>query len=488
MSSPIKEIIDGGTGTGKTYYSIDKVKKLSSSFCYLAPCRQLVYESFKNYKEAHSLLSTGEIKVNSEDGSNTSMFGVYESFNKSMINRFDSIIIDEAHFLQDVERGEILNYIVENFKGNIFLVSATRNFKKIKGFEIKTLKPLAKFTKKEIGESEFFERVEAGEPSIIFRKYMGDCGDDGGVPIHAGIISDDRFKAQIDFTEGRISLVETTNVIAQGLNFPATNILIEYNEYDTEEIILQKIGRLGRFGLTDENSVLTYCLRQEKPRKIKKNKKINNYNKKNIVSYDKNSNFVREIKEIYKLNKIILDKIVNYLNEKKVREFEAPNSFHFLKYSSDKYELDNILKVLNKFDLDITGISKYNINTCELLFRMELAKINLKKLLLGEKIEEKPQKKPKEEISWYFEDENFIAGLADLYDLQPREVQIFFNNKKIKESQAPHTRFISNQDKFFEIKKNHIYDFIKYFNLDLSLFEKDLNKQFYIDLDKSIEA
>ncbi len=176
------------------------------------------------------------------------------------------------------------------------------------------------------------------------------------------------------------------------------------------------------------------------------------------------------------------------MNEKKVREFEAPNSFHFLKYSSDKYELDNILKVLNKFDLDITGISKYNINTCELLFRMELSKINLKKLLLGEKIEEKPQKKPKEEISWYFEDENFIAGLADLYDLQPRDVQIFFNNKKIKESQAPHTRFISNQDKFFEIKKNHIYDFIKYFNLDLSLFEKDLNKQFYIDLDKSIEA
>jgi len=53
----MKKIIEGKTGSGKTYYSINKAKELGL-FAYVAPCRQLAYEIFIDYSSKDDKLST----------------------------------------------------------------------------------------------------------------------------------------------------------------------------------------------------------------------------------------------------------------------------------------------------------------------------------------------------------------------------------------------------------------------------------------------
>ena len=263
-------IIDGETGSGKTYKAIKKAKEIGN-FIYLAPCRQLVYETFMKYRDLKDNITTGEVSSSFEI-ENNNIFGVYES--KINFKKYRSIIIDEAHFLNDEERGFLLKTIIEKNKEthNIFLVTATRNFRILKGFKILKLKSLYNFKKKQVSIGEFYKRLNAGEPSIIFRRTIRSCGYDGGVEITSKTPAHERLKHQIAFGKGEIKLIECTNVLAQGLNFPATNILIEKNFYDTDETILQKIGRLGRFGVTNKDALLTYSIYGNVNKKIKKSK------------------------------------------------------------------------------------------------------------------------------------------------------------------------------------------------------------------------
>ena len=262
-------IIEGATGSGKTFYSISESEK-KGKFCYLAPCRQLVYETALKYGNLKtSSISTGEVKIKSEN--EKQLFAVYETSFK--VTDFSSVILDEAHFLIDEERGGKLQEILSECKKeniDLFLVTATRNFKKEKGWKLVQLKEIQKFKKLSVSYNEFWSRVKEGVPSIVFRKYKNDCGNDGGVPITADTPASERLQAQLDFAKRKIKFIETTNVLAQGLNFPAQNILIEYNGWDNTEVILQKIGRLGRLGFNKEEEKLTYCVSSFSEKIIKK--------------------------------------------------------------------------------------------------------------------------------------------------------------------------------------------------------------------------
>lgn len=343
-------IIEGETGSGKTYFSIKKAQELGT-FCYLAPCRQLVYETYIKYKDEFSSLSTGEIKITANKPKN--LFAVYESYS-NIKSEYDTIIIDEAHFLNDWERGRIISNIIDNFTGNIFLVTATRNFKKIKGFTIIKLKSLAKFVKREINYDMFWARVKSGEPSIIFRKYAGNCGNDGGAVITADTLPHERLQTQLDFTTGRINLIECTNVLAQGLNFPATNILIEYNGYDTDEVIKQKIGRLGRFGVTDTTKVLTYCLCLNSSKiKIKKSDRLKEFNS-NSVNSEYYESIVNDIvKSIVKKYQITSPQdyfsMLDFWENKKLKYHELFP--HINMDTFPKYSIPHIIEFCDKFGL-----------------------------------------------------------------------------------------------------------------------------------------
>jgi superfamily II DNA or RNA helicase len=329
----MKLVIDGETGSGKTYFAINKAKEIGS-FIYVAPCRQLVYETAIKYGTPKDTITTGEVKITGQEN----IYAIYESLNHIDLNAFNTLIIDEAHFLTDCERSNILLEAIDKFTGNIFLVSATRNFKIPKGYKLIKLKALQKFKKKRITESKFLDRVKAGEPSIIFHKYKGACGNYGGYEIHADTPADERLQLQIEFAKGDITLIETTNVLAQGLNFPATNIMIVYNEWDTDEVIIQKIGRLGRYGIHSENQELTYCL-SYKPTKISKKEIKKNEKKDNNLD---ETAFKAVIKEEYR------DEILEDL--RRLPRHEVNFSFYHNK-NTDQYIFNYI------------SINKYNVKT-----------------------------------------------------------------------------------------------------------------------------
>lgn len=284
------KLITGATGSGKTYFAINEAKK-KGKFLYLAPCRQLAYEVIQDYGTLADSLSTGEVKMKGESCGN--MFAVYESGED--ISGYDTLIIDEAHFLADEERGANLYHKIRIAKCldiDVMLLTATPSVdfeyisKKLK-VEIEELElpSVGKKPIKEIDEFEFIERTQAGIPSIYFCKYSSDCElaaiIDAKKGIKTGYITADtppslRLETQNKFRSGEITLVYCTNVLAQGLNFPASNILIEYNSYDSEELILQKLGRIGRPYHCKEE-VATYCLSElpsnnleKKPVQIKK--------------------------------------------------------------------------------------------------------------------------------------------------------------------------------------------------------------------------
>ncbi|MCK9545024.1 MAG: DEAD/DEAH box helicase [Novosphingobium sp.] len=277
-----KIIITGETGSGKTYKVINEICK-GEKFIYIAPCRQLVYESFIEYSNENDTLSTGEVHING----NGSLYAVYESISiENDYKEFNSIIIDEAHFISDSDRGGHLSEIIKKFKDkkNIYLVTATDSIDRRHFKDFESIHLISKFKvpkKKEVSGEMFWENIEKGKKTIIFCNSISDSfslsealKNNGykSLAINSTISPSERLKNQYDFMKGDIQVVCATNVLAQGLNFPAENIYIPKDMWDTEEMIVQKLGRLGRPFLSDSEEV-HYCIEYaEIPKKLKKKK------------------------------------------------------------------------------------------------------------------------------------------------------------------------------------------------------------------------
>jgi late competence protein required for DNA uptake (superfamily II DNA/RNA helicase) len=343
-------IITGKTGCGKTFFSISEAKKLGK-FAYLAPCRQLCYEIYIDYGFVDvDTLSTGEVKM----GTGGNLFAVYESIRlEDLKNNYQTLIIDEAHFLTDEDRGGHLFDLIEEAKKleiNIFLVTATKNFSKLRGFELVELQPIKKPPLfKKINYNEYCNRRAIGVATIQFLKYSSNAD------LSADTLPSDRLQIQLDFRSGKKTFITSTNVLAQGINMPCENMLIEYNAYDSEELLLQKLGRLGRLGFSNSD-IVTYCYYEKKSDLKIKNKKINKKKKSRVVTLEETS---------------------NGLNWHGVtcQDFEIPKKFileyKFIKYSKPffedckrvykeftKYQQDFVDSALNILDIESEKIKK----------------------------------------------------------------------------------------------------------------------------------
>lgn len=253
------------TGTGKTYQFFNRYG--SKKFLAIFPCRQLSYEAYLKYwnKQTDSLINW---EVHYEPSELKNMFAVYENANIENIKNYDVIFIDEFHFITDEERGINLVSIIE--KANelgiqVVWATATQNvdeddLEKLQ-FAIEELKPFYKIPKKvEIDHEQFVANATKGMSSIVFVRYTPSEEDrvywknmtwllDHEVAIvSASTRPAERLQNQLLFEKWEIKLILATNVLAQGLNFPAQQVMIYYNPYDSGEIILQKIGRLWRYG------------------------------------------------------------------------------------------------------------------------------------------------------------------------------------------------------------------------------------------------
>lgn len=276
-------LFTGGTGSGKTYTFFDRNK--DKNFLALFPCKQLVYETYMDYSikdeknVSLSSLFTGEIIHRVKNGRGA--FAVYESSKGLELRDYDSLFIDEFHFISDIERGSLLYELIvesQRLKIPVFGATATNTLKEGElekiNMVVEELEPYKKPPeRKEIGWDTFYKNIREGMSTIIFSKKTPDKGKDRyaleyDIPeekiavISASTVSPTRLMDQIAFRNGEKTLVICTNVLAQGLNFPARQVMIEYNEYDSPEIIIQKLGRLGRPAFFDDCDEVYYILRK----------------------------------------------------------------------------------------------------------------------------------------------------------------------------------------------------------------------------------
>ncbi len=264
----------GGTGCGKTYKAVTE----HPNALIAVPTRQLAYEVYLDYDQVDEL-HTGEVHITGAQ----SCVCVYENLSARMIERYDYLIVDEAHFINDDERGvNLLRHIIEALAIGlpVILLTATdtisAELKARLNIRTTALKPFKKVEKVELNSLEQVkELAQEGKNILVFTKYMPskedvvEYADLLGVPaeksamISANVPTSERVLSQIRFKSGDIQLMVSTNVLAQGCNFPADIVIIEYNEYDSWELVNQKIGRAGRPNLCDKG----YFLLTEVPEK-----------------------------------------------------------------------------------------------------------------------------------------------------------------------------------------------------------------------------
>ena len=277
------EMLVGETGTGKTYTAIKSVAG-NGPFVIAVPTRQLAYEIFIDYKEVKSI-RTGEV---THGNLSDNIVVVYENLNKEIVEQHNSVLIDEAHYLNDYDRGGLLleNVLTAiNLNKKVMFMTATDSLsKKLKQkLHVAThqLKPFCKINRKRIMNKNDFLKIAKGQKTLVFCKYTPDwsdkeyyarlfnVNDDNIALLSANTPTSERVKMQYQFKNPKSSLqvVVTTNVLAQGVNFPAKCALIEYNEWDEWEIVQQKIGRVGRPGYDNTDS---YYYLQNLPSKTKK--------------------------------------------------------------------------------------------------------------------------------------------------------------------------------------------------------------------------
>lgn len=257
------KLYSGAPGCGKTFKAVTE----ATSFVIAVPCRQLAYEIYWDYKKV-SRIDTGEVHM----GDVGNQVCVYENLPYGVVVQ-DTLIVDEAHYLNDPERGGALfeKILLNKQAGKeIIFLTATDTLsdevKEVLEVEETELPPFGDVPEKvELEFDAFCEKVKAGMTAIVFTKYMpsesdlshyAECfgiGEDDIGMLSANTPSFERVKTQFDFKRGVVQVVIATNVLAQGLNFPAQGVLIEYNEWDDWEIVTQKLGRVARplFGLRE---------------------------------------------------------------------------------------------------------------------------------------------------------------------------------------------------------------------------------------------
>ena len=273
------KIISGSTGSGKTYRSINLAKELGR-FIYCSPTTALTLDTYDQY--ADHKFDRIVVRGNSAGGRERHLFTNYQSVaNMQRLDAYQTVIIDEAHHLGGDWQQQIASIIHEAVAQglNVLLITATLNFKPSMmieweefNFEVFPLESKATFPIERISESEFWERVKSGIPSIGFRKFKGDCEsispytelEERDQPEFRSVTSSNTpfevLETCRNFNALRGErLLLSTKTLGQGVNLSCENLLIEFNEWDTPEDRRQMIGRLGRMGLTKQGTRLTLC-------------------------------------------------------------------------------------------------------------------------------------------------------------------------------------------------------------------------------------
>lgn len=363
-------MITGDTWSWKTYHAL---KNYPWSFAYLAPCKQLVYEVFQDYGNKNTHLHTWDVHLKGAEN----FMWTYEAFSVDQVKDFDRIIIDEFHYFADYERwGHLKDIIDEAKKQNklVLWLTATPNLDEsilhayaISKLHLKAWKKVP--DKKEIEYEQFLENARNWASSIYFSKYTPSeytkaefvkllwINEDQIAILSASDTGMERIRVQNGFRNGSIRFLICTNVLAQWLNFPTTNVAIEYNEWDGREVIDQKLWRLGRPSFSDGVDEVYYALHykpdRSKHKKLKHKELMftnhtdispdllsNNYHPHEMITRDRLCWWYREFKYCYNSVKELIE-TKNYYEDETLESL-LYSAFNFLE--DDRKKLAKFLR------------------------------------------------------------------------------------------------------------------------------------------------
>lgn len=416
------QIITGETGCGKTYKAINDEIDAGRRFAYIAPCRQLAYESYRYYADsAVDTLTSGEVKINPQAHGN--LYGVFESVSPDMLKDFDTLIIDEGHFVNDPERGQELLSLIAKCREqdiNIKILTATQTFQ-LNDFEQIKLPARYKVPeKKEIDFETARANIDKGMQTIWFCGSIKDTiaqakklESEGikAIPMNSAMTPSERLNTQIAFENKEVQVVCATNVLAQGVNFECENLIIEYDPFETDAQQQQKIGRLGRPGtLKDKNEVYyTVESKRDKP-------KIPDAKTK-IEQHERNKEYIEQqlndaLSSLYAGYDIEYNDIKYCIPEfqKWASEHTSPEDFMVLQLNPNESMISTFKKLL---DIDLENINTIHAGCHE--SAMEECKA------IFERIEKDKSAKPLNNLS-----ETYLKNVLDTLisgDLSVQDIQ-----------------------------------------------------------------
>lgn len=268
----------GGTNTGKTYNSIQRLKSAETG-AYLAPLRLLALENQENMLNSgvRCSLTTGEEEDIIPDATHISSTVEKANYDK----KYKVVVIDECQLVSDTDRGWAWTQAILGMQApEIHLCTATNAVDLLckiiedcgDTYEViihERVTPLI------VEDTPFndLKEVQPGDALILFSKkqvlstaaQLNEIGINCSV-IYGALPYDTRKRQFNRFLSGETNVVVSTDAIAMGLNLPIKRIVFLASEkFDghnlrqlTDEEVKQIAGRAGRRGIYPEGFVTTY--------------------------------------------------------------------------------------------------------------------------------------------------------------------------------------------------------------------------------------
>jgi len=267
----------GPTNSGKTYNALQSLfseyeKKPAGKYVYAGPLRMLAYEVYEKMVDRYGAdnvgFITGEEQINPE--------APLVACTVEMVpEEGDSIVLDEAHWIVDAERGQHwTNILIGGRYRNFHVLTAMEALNVVaaliedaqnldlKEYSRKTpLKFKGKLTVYNVPDRSAVVCFSRKTVYAVARM-LEEAGKKVGV-LYGSLPLKAR-NAQIEkYLKGDYDIMVTTDVIGHGINLPIDNVVFAQSEkYDGHKNrdlhtweIAQISGRAGRFGLSAEGSV-----------------------------------------------------------------------------------------------------------------------------------------------------------------------------------------------------------------------------------------